>query len=45
MYAKIHVGGYFRDNHVELLTLKIGKVLRQLEGKNEFLTVSKRYVG
>ena len=45
MYAKIHVGRDFRDNHVELLTLKIGKVLRQLEGKNEFLTVSKRYVG
>ena len=41
--AKIHVGGDLRDNHVELFTLKIGKARRQLEGRNDFLTVSKCY--
>ena len=41
--AKIHVGGALRDNHVELFTLKIGKARRQLEGRNDFLTVSKCY--
>ena len=32
-----------RNNHVELFTLKIGKARRQLEGRNDFLTVSKCY--
>ena len=37
------MGGDLRDNHVELFTLKIRKVRRQLGEKNDFLTMSKRY--
>ena len=37
------MGGDLRDNHVELFTLKIGRARRQLEGRNDLLSVSKCY--